>query len=60
MKFTILKSGNKTFIVKDFDIPAFGICIGNGADIIQVFQWANKEFKKLKELDAFRGGVKYE
>lgn len=57
MEFTILRGGSRTFIIRDIDRPAFGIHIGNGDDMIQVFQWANREFKKLKALNAFCGGA---
>lgn len=55
MQFTILRGGSHTFIIRDIDTPAFGIHIGNGADMITVFQWANEEFKRLKALGVFGG-----
>ena len=57
MEITIYRSGNRTFIISDVETSAFGLHIGIDTDIIEAFQWANKEFANFKKLLAFGGDV---
>lgn len=53
MELKIHRGGNRSFILKDFYPAGFRVFIATGDDLIKVFQWANEEFKRLREVGAF-------
>lgn len=61
MELKIYRGGNRSFILKDFYPTRFRIFIATGDDLIKVFQWANGEFRRLREVGALDdGGTCYE